>query len=567
MQGPTLANGTEKHPDTNWNSIDWHQEERRVRNLRQRIFRATQADDWKRVRSLQKLMLRSRANRLVSVRRVAQLNRGRKTPGVDKVLLKTPEARGRMVDHLAHYQLWRAKPARRVYIAKANGKLRPLGIPVMIDRCVQAMVKNALEPSWEARFEGCSYGFRPGRGCHDAIEKIYKLARPHSRRKWIVDADIKGAFDNISHEYLLATIGRVPGCELIKQWLKAGYVEKGVFHDTEAGTPQGGVISPLLANIALHGMEEALGVKHRKRGELDSKRAVVRYADDFCVFCQTQEDAQAVIDLLTDWLSKRGLAFSPEKTHSVHLTEGFNFLGFHIRLYRVSNTKTGWKLLTKPSKEAVQKHREKMKQEWEAVQGWKLEKILWKFNPIIRGWANYYRTGTAKETFHKLDNWMFDKEVRHVKRTHPRKSKQWQQRKYWGRLNLERQDHWVFGNKQSGHHLLKYAWFPIERHILVKGTASPDDPSLKDYWRKRNARKVTDLPASRQKIAKKQNGVCPVCKNTLFNDEELHVHHKVPKAKGGKDNYGNLVLVHLFCHQQIHAKEDVEDELVNEGSS
>ena len=198
----------------------------------------------------------------------------------------------------------------------------------MIDRCVQSMVKNALEPSWEARFEGCSYGFRPGRGCHDAIEKIYKLARPHTRRKWIVDADIQGAFDNISHEYLLATIGRVPGCELIKQWLKAGYVDKGVFHETEAGTPQGGVISPLLANIAMHGMEEALGIKHRKRGDLDSTRALVRYADDFCVFCETQEDAQAVQDILADWLSKRGLALSPEKTKIVHLTEGFNFLGF-----------------------------------------------------------------------------------------------------------------------------------------------------------------------------------------------------------------------------------------------
>ncbi len=244
MQGSTLANGTEKHPDTNWNSIDWHQEERRVRNLRQRIFRATQAGDWKRVRSLQKLMLRSHANRLVSVRRVAQLNTGKQTPGVDKLLLKTPAARGRMVDQLVHYQLWKAKPARRVYIPKANGKQRPLGIPVMIDRCLQAMVKNALEPSWEARFEGCSYGFRPGRGCHDAIEKIYRLARPHTRRRWIVDADIKGAFDNISHEYLLTTIGRVPGCELIKQWLKAGYMEKGVFHETQAGTPQGGVITP-----------------------------------------------------------------------------------------------------------------------------------------------------------------------------------------------------------------------------------------------------------------------------------------------------------------------------------
>src|SRR6266567_1638256 len=515
MQGTPLANGTEKHPDTNWNTIDWHQEEQRVRNLRQRIFRATQAGDGKRVRSLQKLMLRSRANRLVSIRRVAQLNQGRNTPGVDKVLLKTPAARGRMVDHLAHYQIWTAKPARRVYIAKANGKLRPLGIPVMIDRCVQSMVKNALEPSWEARFEGCSYGFRPGRGCHDAIEKIYRLARPNSRRKWVLDADIKGAFDNIS----------------------------------------------------LHGMEEALEIKHYTRGDLNSTRAVVRYADDFCVFCESQEDAETAQQVLTDWLSERGLTLSAEKTTIVHLTEGLNFLGFHIRLYRASNTKTGWKLLTKPSKEAVQKHREQMKQEWEAVRGWKMEKILWKFNPIIRGWANYYRTGTAKETFNKLDDWMFYKEVRHVKRTHPRKPKRWQQRKHWGRLNLERQDHWVFGDKHTGHHLFKYAWFPIERHILVKGTASPDDPALKDYWHKRNAMQVKNLPASRQKIAKKQNGICPVCKNTLFNDEELHVHHKKPKAEGGKDNYGNLVLVHFFCHQQIHAKQDVEDELLGVGSS
>src|SRR5260370_25228445 len=196
MQGRPLANGTEKHTDTNWNAVDWHQQERRVRNLRQRIFRATQAGEWKRVRSLQKLMLRSHANRLVSVRRAAQLNEGKRTPGVDKLLLKTPEARGRMVDHLAHYQPWKAKPARRVYITKSNGKLRPLGIPVMIDRCLQAMVKNALEPNWEARFEVYSYGIRPGRGRHDAIEKIYRLARPNTRRRWIVDADIKGAFDH-----------------------------------------------------------------------------------------------------------------------------------------------------------------------------------------------------------------------------------------------------------------------------------------------------------------------------------------------------------------------------------
>jgi RNA-directed DNA polymerase len=189
MQGTPLANGTEKHADTDWNTIDWHQEEQRVRNLRQRIFRATQAGDWKRARSLQKLMLRSHANALVSVRRVAQLNTGKNTPGVDKVLLKTPAARGRMVDLLALHRLWTAKPARRVSIPKANGKQRPLGIPVMLDRCVQAMVKNALEPSWEARFEGCSYGFRPGRSCHDAIEKMFKIASPKNRKKWVLDAE------------------------------------------------------------------------------------------------------------------------------------------------------------------------------------------------------------------------------------------------------------------------------------------------------------------------------------------------------------------------------------------
>src|SRR5258708_15154177 len=218
MQGHSLANGTETQ--TNWNAINWRKANRTVRNLRHRIFRATQEGNLNKVRSLQKLMLKSYSNRLVSVRRVAQINAGKNTPGVDKLVIKTPAARGRMVDTLAHYTLWKAKPARRVYIPKANNKLRPLGIPVVVDRCLQAMVKNALEPAWEARFEGSSYGFRPGRSCHDAIEKIYGLARPNKTKKWVLDADIRGAFDNISHEYLCNAIGPVPGRELIKQWRK-----------------------------------------------------------------------------------------------------------------------------------------------------------------------------------------------------------------------------------------------------------------------------------------------------------------------------------------------------------
>lgn len=284
-----VANGTEKHTD--WNAVDWRQAEKRVRNLRQRLFRATQQGEWKKVHSLQKLLLRSYSNTLVGVRRVTQINQGKNTPGVDKLVVKTPEARGRLVDLLMTYQPWRAAPVRRVYIPKANGKQRPLGIPTIIDRCLQARLKNALEPSWEARFEGTSYGFRPGRGCHDAIGRIFCLARPDGRKKWVLDADIKGAFDNIDHDFLLETIGAVPGRELIKQWLKAGYVDKGGFYATTAGTPQGGIISPLLANIALHGMEKALGV-HYKRGIIQGNRAVVRYADDFVVFCESQTDAE-----------------------------------------------------------------------------------------------------------------------------------------------------------------------------------------------------------------------------------------------------------------------------------
>ena len=242
MQGNPLANGTEKQTD--WNAIDWKKANRIVRNLRQRIFRATQEGNLKRVRSLQKLMLKSYSNRLVSVRRVTQRNTGKNTPGVDKLVVKTPAARERLVDALGHYTAWKAKPARRVYLPKANHKRRPLGIPVVIDRCLQAMVKNALEPAWEGRFEGTSYGFRPGRSAHDAIGKIYLLARPNKKKKWILDADIKGAFDCISHEYLCQTIGPIPGKELIKQWLKAGYIEQKEFHATEQGTPQGGVITP-----------------------------------------------------------------------------------------------------------------------------------------------------------------------------------------------------------------------------------------------------------------------------------------------------------------------------------
>lgn len=310
------ASGNANRPErpTDWNTVNWRKVQRLVRNLRQRIFRATQTGDWRKVRSLQKLMLRSRANTLLSVRQVTQVNAGKYTPGVDKLVVKTPTARGQLVDQLTTYQPWRAKPVRRVYIPKANGNNRPLGIPTILDRCLQTRAKNALEPCWEALFEGSSYGFRPGRGCHDALAKIYQLAVPNRRKKWVVDADIKGAFDNINHDFLLEAVGNYPGKALLKQWLKAGVMEGRIFQHTPQGTPQGGCISPLLLNIALHGMEDALGLKTNCRGHIIGHRAVVRYADDFLVFCESQEDAQVVREqILPEWLAERGLSLSVEK--------------------------------------------------------------------------------------------------------------------------------------------------------------------------------------------------------------------------------------------------------------
>src|SRR5664279_370388 len=253
-----------------WHAVDWRVVEEDVRRLRQRIFTASRAGDLKRVRSLQKLMLRSRANTLLSVRRVTERNAGRKTAGVDGKVVLLPEAKIELVGWVQHHtEPWQARPVKRVYIPKrgSTGKRRPLGIPVIVDRCLQALVVNALEPEWEARFEPRSYGFRPGRGCHDAIEAIFHVARgANPRRRWALDADLAAAFDRIDHEHLLGQLGTFPARGLIAGWLKAGVIENGRFAPTEEGTPQGGVASPLLLNVALHGMEQAAGVRYQQTG-------------------------------------------------------------------------------------------------------------------------------------------------------------------------------------------------------------------------------------------------------------------------------------------------------------
>jgi len=390
-----VVNGPEDEP-LDWHAIDWRAVEEDVRRLRQRIFTASQVGDLKRVRSLQKLMLRSRANTLLSVRRVTEVNAGRKTAGVDGKVVLLSSVKAELADWVQrNAKPWQARPVRRVYIPKKGGR-RPLGIPVIVDRVLQARVVNALEPEWEARFEPKSYGFRPGRGCHDAIEAIFSVAKgANPRRRWVLDADLAAAFDRIDHDHLLDTLGTFPARGLIADWLKAGVVEEGRFTPTQEGTPQGGLVSPLLLNVALHGMEQAAGVRYQTSGlqagviALGSPTAI-RYADDLVALCHTRDEAEQVKARLAEWLAPRGLVFNEDKTRVFTLDDGFDFLGFTVR-------RQSGKLLIKPSKAALRRIRERLRTEMRALRGANAFAVVKRLNPIIRGWAAYYRTVVVQQ--------------------------------------------------------------------------------------------------------------------------------------------------------------------------
>jgi RNA-directed DNA polymerase len=491
------------------------------------------------------LLVRSRSAKLLAIRRVTQINRGKRTPGIDGVVCPGPSSRLAMFRKGLNLKGYRPKPVRRVYIPKAGGKQRPLGIPTMLDRVMQALVTLALEPEWEPRFEANSYGFRPGRCTMDAIEAIFRALSHTGSAQWVLDADIAKCFDQIDHAALL---GRLPVfTTTIRRWLKAGVVELGTLKAATMGTPQGGVISPLLANIALDGMERLFGaerpdgrqvVPSLRKGN-DRGISLIRYADDFVVTAPSREVLENdVVPRLAVFLADRGLELSAAKTRIVHVNDGFDFLGFNIRRF------PNGKLLVRPQKEKVSAHRRALSAFLRDNRQRPTAEVIMALSPVIRGWCNYYRYAVAKRTFSVLDDHVWRITYKWAKRRHPNKTRHWVVNRYFG---VDRGQGWVLCDGRL--RLPRHNETRVSRFVKVKGKVSPFDPSLRDYWQDRRLRRLVREAGrfNRIHLLKQQDGRCAVCKAAFDADLNQHDNTTVVVRRDPATGDNVRVLVHRWC--------------------
>jgi RNA-directed DNA polymerase len=545
------ATGASFHGITDWHAIEWQKVNKNVRRLQARIVKATQEGRWNKVKALQRLLTHSFSGKALAVRRVTE-NQGKNTPGVDKITWNTPQKKINAVYSLRQRD-YHPQPLRRIYIPKKNGKKRPLGIPVMKCRAMQALYLLALEPVAEATADPNSYGFRPQRSTADAIEQCFCALGKQRSPQWILEGDIKGCFDAISHTWLLAHIPMDK--TMLKKWLKAGYMEKHVLHPTEEGTPQGGIISPVLANLTLDGLERML-MEHFPKVKTGKGLLVnfARYADDFIVTGRTKEILeQEVQPLIEQFMSERGLQLSQEKTTITHIKDGFDFLGQNVRKYKAGKRH---KLLIKPSNKNVQAHLEKIRETIRKNAALSAGKLILSLNPIIRGWAQYHQHVVSKEIFNSVDDAIYQRLRQWMKRRHPKKSNEWIAKKYFKAIEG---NNWVFYGEVEGreYYLAETARVPIKRHVKVKGEANPYDPEWETYYEKRlDVHMVDTFKGKRWLIHlwKEQNGLCPICQQKITKITGWHSHHIHWRSKGGSDTTENRVLLHPNCHQQVHSQ-------------
>jgi RNA-directed DNA polymerase len=538
-----------------WHSIDWKAAYEKVEALQRRIFVAARAGRWGKVQALQHLLRSSFYGKCLAVRRVTE-NRGKKTAGIDGQLWDSPRAKWEAIQSLAR-RGYRARALRRVYIPKGKGKRRPLGIPTMKDRAMQALHALALSPVAEATADRNSYGFRPGRNCADALEQCHIVWGQKNRAQWALEADIAGCFDHISHSWLLTHIPTDK--RTLKQWLKAGHFEKGQWHGHQAGTPQGGIISPILANMALDGLEQTLEQYFHinpKRRINPQRINLVRYADDFVISGVSEEVLRdEVWPLLKEFLQKRGLQLSPTKTRIAHVDQGFTFLGQTFR-------RLGEKYWFKPSKESVKRLKQKIRQCFHQHRSSPTLKLIQALNPILRGWANYHRHAVSSKIFDSIGHYVFWKIWRWAKRRHPQKGRKWIINRYFPQVNGNRgTDKWILKTTDENgkvHRCFQIDKVPIVRHIKVRHAARFFDPEFQIYFDQRKQKDIRQHLRDRPRLRKAwyaQSGKCPVCQRPIEANQPWQVHHRQPKSKGGKHEATNLALMHPDCHRQWHVKE------------
>lgn len=541
--------------------------EKHVLSMQRRLDKAVADNDKEGIRETFDLLTkRSMAVSILATWRITHRNSEKYTAGVDGIAI--PKGQSREYQNQIRHRLMadvdigkQPRKIKRVYIPQPDGKKRTLGIPTIHDRIVQEILRIALDPIVEYHFNNNSYGFRTNRSCQDAMSQLFvKLAR-EDRPKYVLKGDIKGCFDNIRHEHIMETLAewKVPkwAIETVRKMLQTGIFHNGEVYDSEMGTPQGGVISPLLANVALTTFDDFCAKFGTKKSN-----PIVRYVDDFVIVCRNEPEAIEVKEEIAEHLqTKVGLTLFEEKATITHIYKGFDFLGFNFRKYKTlrKSGKVKYSLSIRPQKEKVNKLLEECKGILDRYKTATQQNIILLLTPKLMGWAMYYRHVVATRTFSRIDGKLWDKLYRWANRRHPKKSKGWIMNKYFQRTS-ERKSHFV--DRETNTKLPTLGKIPIKRFVKVNSKFRVYDRNSEtlEYWNKREYLNAFNQIESvkRGRLFTNQRGKCPHCKGTITQEDikgqETHVHHVIPKSEGGTDSYSNLRLLHTECHREIHAK-------------